>query len=157
MADVLAPAEHWLFNGVSLDVLRPAIEMGEEVRFGPGETIFHEGDEPDGLYLITGGAARVVATGQNGETFLAVVKSNDVLGEMGVLDGSPRSGTATAANICAAYFIPSEPFLDLLESSSGVCMRLLALLTQRLRVANGRLGELPAAGVVTIDELPPEV
>ena len=157
MADVITPVEHWLFAGVNRDVLRPALESGEEVRFLPGEVIFREGDEPDGLYLVTAGAARVVATGEAGETFLAIVKSNDVLGEMGVLDGDKRSGTATSINICVAYFIPSDPFLDLLEASSAVCMRLLALLTQRLRVANGRLGELPPSGVFTLDQLPPEI
>src|SRR5438309_4858911 len=118
---VLAPQDHWLFSGVPLEVLEPALKAGHQSRFLPGETIFREGDNPDGLYLITGGAARVAASGEDGETFLAVVKSNEVLGEMGVLDGELRSGTATSVNMCTAYFIPSDPFLDLLESSSAVC------------------------------------
>jgi CRP/FNR family transcriptional regulator, cyclic AMP receptor protein len=153
---LIAPGDHWLFYGVPVDVLKPALEAGHEVRFLPGEVIFHEGEEPNGLYLLTAGAARVAASGDDGETFLAVVRANDVVGEMGVLDGERRSGTATAINMCAAYFIPTDPFLDLLESSSGVCMRLLALLTQRLRRANGRLGELPPSGMVTIEEPLPE-
>ncbi len=153
---VLAPHDHWLFSGVGLDILRPALSAGHESRFLPGEVIFREGDEPDGLYLITAGAARVAASGEDGETFLAVVKMNEVLGEMGVLDGERRSGTAISINMCTAYFIPSDPFLDLLESSSAVCMRLLALLTQRLRRANGRLGELPPSSTVPAEEAIPE-
>ncbi len=104
---VIAPSEHWLFAGVPEGVLRPAIEAGHESRFLPGEVIFHEGDEADGLYLLTAGAARVAAMGDDGETFLAIVKANEVLGEMGVLDGERRSGTATAISMCATYFIPS--------------------------------------------------
>jgi CRP/FNR family transcriptional regulator len=157
MTEVISPSEHWLFAGVERDALQSVLDAGREIRFLPGEVIFHEGDDPDGLYLVTAGAARVAASGDDGETFLAVVKANDVLGEMGVLDGERRSGTATAVNMCAAFYIPSDPFLDLLEASSPVCMRLLALLTQRLRRANGRLGELPPTGLVTLDEPPPEL
>jgi CRP-like cAMP-binding protein len=47
-----------------------------------------------------------------------------------------------------AYFLPSEPFLDVLESSTAVCLRVLVLLTNRLRASNGRLGELRATQVI---------
>ena len=149
---VIAPHEHWLFYGIPRETLEPVLKAGHEARFLPGEAIFHEGDEANGLYLLTAGTARVAASGDNGETFLALVHANEVLGEMGVLDGEPRSGTATAVTMCVTFFIPSDPFLDLLETSTAVCMRLLALLTQRLRRANGRLGELPPSGIVSAEE-----
>ena len=153
---VLQPTEHWLFAGVDAAVLRAALESGREVRFLPGEALFHENDTADGLYLITAGSVRVSATAESGETLLAVVRSNEVLGEMGVLDGQARSGTATAVGVCVAFFMPTEPFLDLLERSTTVCMRLLALLATRLRRANGRLGELAATGTIQGTELPHE-
>lgn len=150
--NILAPQDHWLLVGVPLEYLQPVLDAGHEVAYFPGEVIFHEGDPADGLYLITAGAVRVTATGDSGETFLAVVKANEVLGEMGVLDGEPRSGTAGALTLCRGYFLPTEPFLDLLERSTAVCMRLLAILTTRLRIANGRLGELPAIAAVRPEE-----
>jgi CRP-like cAMP-binding protein len=93
-------------------------------------------------------------TGEGGETFLATVRANEVLGEMGVLDGEHRSGTATALTLCAAYYLPAESFLDLLEQSSLASMRLLALLCQRLRKTNGRLVELPSTSVVSLEDVP---
>lgn len=86
-----------------------------------------------------------------GDTFIGNVRANEVVGEMGVLDGEPRSGTAITMSVCAAYFLPTEPFLDLLEVSTVVCMRLLALLAQRLRATNARLNDLPA-GPITLSE-----
>ena len=78
------------------------------------------------------------------ETILSVAHPDDIFGEMGVLDGQPRSATATANSLCAAYFLPAEPFVDALQMSNLVCMKMLAHLTKRLRIANGRLGESSA-------------
>ena len=69
----------------------------------------------------------------------------DYFGEISMIDGQPRSATGTAVGLCAAYFLPAEPFLDALEGSTLVCMKLLAHVTERLRRANGRLSELGAS------------
>jgi CRP/FNR family cyclic AMP-dependent transcriptional regulator len=148
------PQEHWLLAGVPSEIVDPVLESGQEKRYLPGDLIFREGDTADGLYLIVAGTARVTATAANGETLLAVVRPNEVLGEMGVLDAAPRSGTAISGSVCVAYFLPTEPVIDLLERSSLVCMRLLVLLTKRLRATNERLADLPALGTITHPDLP---
>ncbi len=140
---------HWLFAGVPPEDLAPVLATARVVRYLPGEEIFAEGDDADGLYIVATGSVRVAARGDNGEILLTVVSASNILGEMGVLDGQPRSGTATAVNLCVLYFLPAEPFLDLLEKSTLVTMRLLVLLTERLRRANGRLLELPAPALVS--------
>jgi len=141
-------ADHWLFAGVPAAELGAVFDGSRVAHFFPGDPVFREGEPTDGLYLITGGSARVSAIADNGETLLAAVGANDVLGEMGVLDGKPRSATAMAVSVVTACFIPADTFLDLLERSPTVALRVLTLLAQRLRQANGRLGELPAATVV---------
>jgi CRP-like cAMP-binding protein len=90
---------HWLFAGVAGDELMPVLEAARVIHFVPGEVLFHERERADGLYLITGGTVRVAATADTGETMLAIVGADDVVGEMGVLDGQPRSGTATALSL----------------------------------------------------------
>jgi CRP-like cAMP-binding protein len=139
---------HWLLEGVPARDLQPLFGAAREMRLLADEVLFREGDATDGLYLITAGTVRVSATHEDGNTLHATVTAGDVLGEMGVLDGQPRSGTATVVEETAAYFLPSEPFLDVLETSTAVCLRALALLTKRLRVANGRLGELRATEII---------
>ena len=133
---------HWLLTGIPSEDVDALLQDGREVRFLPGEIIFHEGEPADGLYLITAGWVRVSAAGEPGETLLAFIGPDDVLGEMGVLDGLPRSATATATSLCSTYFVPAEAVLDVLERSNAVCVRLVVLLCSRLRVANGRLGEM---------------
>jgi len=145
-------AEHWLFVGSARDDIDALISSGYEARFAPGEQLFNEGDSADGLYIVTAGSVRVSTTGDRGETILAVCYPDDVLGELGVLDAQARSARASAVGFCAAYFVPSDPFLDLLERSPALCLRLLVLLTRRLRIANGRLGELAATTMLVRDD-----
>jgi CRP-like cAMP-binding protein len=146
------PREHWLLSGVPPELVDAVVGAGREERYLSGDIIFRQGDKASGLYLVMAGTARVTTTASNGDTLLTVVKANEVLGEMGVLDGEPRSGTATAASMCVAYVLPTEPVLDLLERSTLVCMRLLALLTRRLRATNARLADMPATWPIMLEE-----
>jgi CRP/FNR family transcriptional regulator, cyclic AMP receptor protein len=145
--------KHWLLQGIDAEDVDFLLRNGHEVRFEPGQVVFNEGDETNGLYLVTAGTVRLTATGANGETMIALVHAGEVLGELGVLDGLPRSARAAAVGMCTAYFISAEPFLDVLERSSSLCFRVMALLTRRLRHANGRLGEMAPASTVANEEL----
>ena len=147
--------KHWLLQGVDSKDVDFLLSNGRDVRFEPGQIVFREGDQTDGLYLITAGNVRLTATGPNGEMVIALVHAGEVLGELGVLDGQPRSAQATAAGICTAIFISAEPFLDALERSNPLCMRMMALLTRRLRYANGRLGEIAPNSALSNEELAP--
>ncbi len=140
---------HSLFEGTPASVLAPLSALTRELHLSPGDVVFREGDPADGLYLLAAGTVLIAATRESGDTALAHVNKNELFGEMGVLDGEPRSGTATAVGLCVAYFIPAEPFLDVVEESSAVGMRLLANLAMRLRRMNGRLVELPAGATFT--------
>jgi len=146
-----AAPEHWLLGGLELEETASLSNSGWELRFEPGEMIFREGDAADGVYLLTAGTVLISSATEGEPTVLSLVHANEVFGEMGVLDGQQRSATATATGICAAYFIPSEPFLDVLERSHMLRLRTLALLTKRLRIANGRLGELAATTALAPD------
>lgn len=135
-AQIIGPEQHWLLTGLPTEQLDPLLNAGHEARYLPGDVIFREGEPSDGLYLILAGTVQISAMGGGGEGLLAVARPNEALGEMGVLDGAPRSGTAKAISMCATYFLPAEPFLDVLERSTLVCMRLLVLLAARLRRAD---------------------
>ena len=149
---VIAPHEHWLLAGTPAEQLQRLLAVGHETRYLPGEIIFREGQPSDGLYLVTAGSVRVTAAGSRGEAMLAVIKANEVLGEMGVLDGRPRSATASALSVCDIFFLPAEPFLDLVEKSNSLAMRLIAVLTERVRRANDRLVELVASDAEVAEE-----
>src|SRR6266511_1443620 len=148
--------EHWLLTGMARPEAERLLNAGREVRFERGEIVFREVDVADGLYLLAAGAKRLWTNRESGETILSVAHPNDIVGEMGVLDGQPRSATGTADSFCVAYFLPAEPFLDALEAFNVVCMKMLAHMTKRLRIANGRLGEASATTTLPNEPVPME-
>jgi CRP/FNR family cyclic AMP-dependent transcriptional regulator len=133
----------WLTQGVPQHELNSLGAQCEDRHYTAGETVFRKGDASDGLYLLLSGTVRIVTHSDDGETLLASVGPGECFGEMGVIDGEPRSATAVAATLSSVRFVPTEPFLDMLERVPLVSMKLLALLSDRLRRTNSMVADLP--------------
>ena len=66
-------------------------------RFRRGEIIFHAGDPGDALFIIVSGEVKIALPSEEGdEAILAILRPGDVFGELALLDGAPRSATASA-------------------------------------------------------------
>ena len=75
------------------------VESFVPLRFGFGETILRDGDPPDGFYVLTSGMARVVKLAQDGqEVSLSILHEGDSFGEVGLLEGTPRTASVRAAS-----------------------------------------------------------
>jgi len=142
----------WVLQGVQPELLEELAQHCEERVYTPGETIFYEGDPSDGLYMILSGAVRIIAHVENGERHLATVGQGECFGEMGVIDAAPRSATAITATMAVVCFVPTEPFLDLMERASLVPMKMLALLSARLRRTNRYTADLPGENLTRVSE-----
>ncbi len=133
----------WLMQGVPPEELDALAADCEDRTYTAGETVFRSGESSDGLFLLLSGTVRIVTHPENGDTFLASVGAGECFGEMGVIDGEPRSATAVTATLSSVRFVPTEPFLDLMERVPIVSMKLLALLSDRLRRTNSLIADLP--------------
>src|SRR5437870_3616811 len=62
-----------------------------------GRVVFEEGEPGDGLYVILSGTVKIsLASPEGDETVIALLAHGECFGEMAVVDGRPRSATATA-------------------------------------------------------------
>lgn len=92
--------------------------MGEEEKTGyekqlnTGEVMFKDGDPGDEMYLIKSGKIRISKPAGDVEKTLAVLKEGDFFGEMSVIDGSPRSATATAIEPAELVIFDREVFMN---------------------------------------------
>jgi len=75
----------------------------------PGETIFKEGDTAKELYVIQSGKVEI----RLGNRVLDTLETNDLFGEMALIDGALRSATAVAKTDVALVTMSKKDFLAL--------------------------------------------
>jgi len=103
-----------------------------------GKTLFQQGDEPDGLYIIDTGYVRISFESPRGKSqTVAIYGPGDIVGELGVIDGLPRSATATAQIISTLRFISTQRFENLLAAHGDIALKLLRVVAQRVRSTSG--------------------
>jgi MFS family permease len=111
-----------VLDGVS----RPALEaiatatVPYEVR--AGETIMRQGDPADDLYIVRSGRLKVASSGDGTgpEVEINTLTDGDHFGEIGLLEGSPRTATVRAMVGCSLLRIPGQAFLDALTRMPSV-------------------------------------
>jgi len=112
-------------------------------RFRRNEVIFHQGDIGDSLHIVASGALKIVLPSSEGdEAIIATLRPGDFFGELALLDGAPRSATATALEPTETFMLPRDAFLELLARDGGLRAALLQGLAGELRRLTGHVEEL---------------
>ena len=121
--------------------LRPT-EMDEllanalERKFSRGTQIFSKGDPGSFMLAVLSGLVRVGATSAEGrEITLNVIGPGEIVGEIALLDGKPRSANATAVEETSLRVIPVDKLKDKLAKADPFINGLLHILAKNLRVS----------------------
>lgn len=105
-----------------------------ETHYPAGAAIFRKGDLGQSLVIIVEGQVKISVMASDGrEAVLAVLEVGDILGEMAIIENKPRSADATALSPCRLLVLHQRDFIPFLERNPMVAIRLLALLSERLR------------------------
>lgn len=81
------------FKAFSDEDLLSFLAVGKLKEYGPGETIIKKGEIDSWVYCLVSGEVKIV---KGEKTFALLKRSGDLFGEMGVIDGAPRSASAWA-------------------------------------------------------------
>jgi CRP/FNR family transcriptional regulator, cyclic AMP receptor protein len=128
-SQVLAALERVpLFAGLTKRLLRKIAGASTIARVPAGQHIVREGFSAEAFYAILEGEA--VVTGPPGTSRLG---GGDFCGELGLLDGSPRSAGVVARTDVVAVRLPRAEFLDLVDHRPEIARALLADLAARVR------------------------
>jgi len=139
-----------LFEGLSREEIGAVARLMYEKKFGKGETIFFEGDEADGFYLVSSGQIKVFKINPMGkEHILHIFGPGEPVGEVPVFSRQPFPATAEAISKSTTYFFPRKDFVALIEKNPSIALNMLAVLSLRLRqfatqIENLSLKEVPA-------------
>ncbi|MCB9601585.1 MAG: MFS transporter [Sandaracinus sp.] len=132
-----------LFAELRAEDLLPLARVATVEHYEPGETLFEEEEPGESLYVVASGTV-VVA---HGGVRLAELGPGEALGEMSVLDGSPRSASAKAGDEGARVLcVDQETFYEVMREQGELAEGLVRVLSQRLREANERLEAAQKAG-----------
>jgi CRP/FNR family cyclic AMP-dependent transcriptional regulator len=107
--------------------------------FRSGQTLLYRGGAPDRILIVLAGRVKIVATTPNGrEVVLAFRGPGELVGELGALDGAPRSATVEAVEPVEALTVGVDTFRSFLADHPAAALRLLEMLSRRLRDADSK-------------------
>jgi CRP/FNR family transcriptional regulator len=123
-----------LFEGLPADQLEDLRQIAVTKHFSKGETIFSEGDEGNGFYVVVDGMVKVFKLSFEGkEKILHIFGPGEPFGEVPVFAGKDFPAHAEAMAKSRLYFFPRVAFTNLIEHNPSLSLNMLAVLSMRLR------------------------
>jgi CRP-like cAMP-binding protein len=109
-------------------------------RFGreyqPGEVLFREGESGEVMFVIQSGAVRITKEVGGEAKSLAVLGPGEFLGEMAILNGKPRTATATVVETTRCLVIEAKTLESMVARNAEIALRLIKKLAKRLDSAD---------------------
>lgn len=133
-----------LFSRIDDATLARCTDSLRSRRYRRNETIFHQGDPGDSLYVIESGAVKIVLPDPEGEegAIIATLGPGDFFGELALLDGEEHSATAMALEPTDALVLRRDAFDRLVDEEPDLRRALFAGLVGELRRLTDHVGEL---------------
>ena len=124
-----------LFQHVDVDGLDACLACLRLRRFKREETVFHQGDPGDALYIVASGRVKVVLPSpEAGEgAILATLTRGQFFGELAMLDGQPHSADVVALEPTETLVLGRADFERLFESEPSIRRSLVLALARELR------------------------
>lgn len=127
-----------LFRGLPSATIQRISALSVRRAYGNGAVVFSRADPGDALYGVVTGKIRISASARDGrEMFLNIMEPGDTFGEIALLDGRPRTATASATAPSELIIITREHFLELLKREPELVSHVVQLLCERIRWTSG--------------------
>jgi CRP-like cAMP-binding protein len=132
-----------LFRVLSREDILVTAQAGICRVYAPGQIICHQGDPGDHLYAVIQGLVKIVfISGRGDEMVLNVMGSEEIFGELALLDGSPRSASVVALKSTCVFMLPRTRLLELMSNNPGLTDEFLKLIGGRIRKLTEQAGDL---------------
>lgn len=113
-----------------------------DVSLGAGEFLYESRDRGEGIWLLKKGRMRVYRIDpEGGEFTLGVVREGTVFGEMSLGPRRLRAAHARAVEPSLVGFLSREELEGLIRRNPEVGIRLVRLLSERLRMCHERMAD----------------
>ena len=103
--------------------------VGTPRTYEPGERVFIEGSPGNTMYVVLDGNIEIHV----GSKSMEVAGRGAIIGEMALIDSSPRSATVVAKDYCILAQVNQSQFLSLMEKTPCFALSVMKTLVTRLR------------------------
>lgn len=111
--------------------------------FQQGEILIEQDDVPDSTYIIISGSVKVYRLLESGEQIsLAILGSDEIIGELSLINDEPRSAYVEAINETQVLELKKQDFLNILLENPQTAINLLKTLSKRVRETNQKLEDI---------------
>lgn len=132
-----------LFAGLNEGELERLSRVCGRKRAERGEFVVRAGESTDSLYILLTGRAKVTNSDEEGrEIILAMLGPGESFGEMGLIDGSPRSADVVALEASELLVLGKDEFQRCMKDNFQVALKLMQVLVRRLREADRKIESL---------------
>ncbi len=136
-----------LFAGLGSAHLRTLARDCTEREFEAGDVVVRQGNPGIGVFIIVSGKVRIEKTNEDGTVMtIAHHGPGEVIGEMSVIDGAPRTASVIAEEPTECLVLASWAFNSFLESHPSVALHILPIVVKRFRETNDTLIKLQTKG-----------
>ena len=110
--------------------------------FATGTVLFREGEPGSEMYVVQSGKVRISIKVRDVEKVLIDLEQGEFFGEMSLLNGAPRSATATVIEPAQLLVIDPRTFEAMVKGSGDIAVRMIKKLAARLQEADDQIGNL---------------
>ena len=107
-------------------------EEADTIQLAPGDFLFHEGDKRDTMYVLLEGEMDI----RLGNYIVETAKEGVLIGEMALIDDSPRAANAVAKSACRLARVDRQVFDFLVQQHPPFARHVMKALADRLRHMN---------------------
>ena len=141
-----------IFAPLSLEQRQAMAAGANDVLLGPGQTLFHQGEAGDSLFIIRSGEVEVLA-GNNGQApaRVASLKAGDFFGEMSALTGQPRSATIRATTDLSCVEICKSDLATVFTADPSIMEKISGIVADRTAARAASLAGTDAPAATTVE------
>jgi CRP/FNR family cyclic AMP-dependent transcriptional regulator len=158
MCDPVKSPIYWSFSGpdswrmsvpqassafvADAELIEELEKRADPVVVGAGRTLFRQGDEPNGVYILRKGAATLTSKSDGDAVLKVRAGAGSLLGVPAVVGAKPYSLTAEAMEGAEISVLSCEDFVKLMHTEPSLAFRVLQVLAEEVRFARESLSHL---------------
>jgi CRP/FNR family transcriptional regulator, cyclic AMP receptor protein len=131
-----------MFAKMETSKLKLLAFASEMVSFEDGDVVMSAGDNADEAYVIMEGAVNIMTDTPNGPVVTATLSENQLIGELGLLNNTPRIATLVANGDLKAMKITDEMFFRLLRENPELSLDVIRMLSDKLTRSHAQVEQL---------------